>query len=249
MSILQDISKLKKEVKWIRNNLFKSGNASSSSSSVEKFQSRLVNTNVTANTGDALFVDTQSGSLNVLLPQFPSDGDAVKIIDGFTSFAANNLIIKGNGNSIQGLQEDLVCDINDAVFTLIYSELEGGWLINDYLAGDTVGAETNYGLFTKTIKEVEDTVTEYTITEEDFNKVLHFLSDSPVTVTVPNFAGNVRFEGKQMGLGQLSFAGDTGVSVNTANLETNKTASKYSVFGLDKTSLNEYVLFGNLELV
>lgn len=90
----------------------------------------------------------------------------------------------------------------------------------------------------------------YILLEEDKNKILHFTNATGVTVTVPtSLTLNNRYEGKQMGAGQVTFVSDTGVTINKSATDTNKTADQYSVFGLDCTDTDEYVLFGKLELI
>lgn len=90
----------------------------------------------------------------------------------------------------------------------------------------------------------------YQLLDDDRHVILHFTSATDVTITVPTglTSGN-RYEGKQMGDGQLIFIDDTTTVINFGASDTNKTAEKYSVFGLDCTDTDEYVLFGKLELV
>jgi NAD(P)-dependent dehydrogenase (short-subunit alcohol dehydrogenase family) len=94
------------------------------------------------------------------------------------------------------------------------------------------------------------TGTTYTFLNEDRNKILHFTSNSDVTVTIPiGLDSNNRYEGKQLGSGQIIFGTDIGVTLRIGSSETNKTAEQYSVFGLDVIGTEEYMLYGKLELV
>lgn len=90
--------------------------------------------------------------------------------------------------------------------------------------------------------------TTYTLLNEDAGKVLHFTSSTAVTVTIPSgLATNKRYEGAQLGDGQVSFVTD-GTTLRVGASEVATTAEKYSVFGLDWIGTNEYLLYGKLEL-
>jgi hypothetical protein len=91
--------------------------------------------------------------------------------------------------------------------------------------------------------------TTYTLVEEDANKILHFTNNSDITFTIPTgLTSTNRYEGKQLGDGQLIFGTDIGVDLRVGASEVAKTAEKYSVFGLDVIGTEEYMLFGKLEL-
>jgi hypothetical protein len=91
--------------------------------------------------------------------------------------------------------------------------------------------------------------TTYTLVEEDTDKILHFTNNSDVTITIPTgLTPTNRYEGKQLGDGQLIFGTDIGVTLRVGDSELAKTAEKYSVFGLDVIGTEEYMLFGKLEL-
>jgi hypothetical protein len=92
--------------------------------------------------------------------------------------------------------------------------------------------------------------TTYTLLEEDKDKILNFTSNTDVTVTIPlGLTATNRYEGKQLGIGQVIFGTDIGVTLRVGASEVNKTAEQYSVFGLDVIGTEEYMLFGKLELV
>jgi len=89
----------------------------------------------------------------------------------------------------------------------------------------------------------------YTLLNTDRNKILHFTSNTDVTITIPTgLTSTNRYEGKQLGDGQLIFGADIGVDLRVGASEVAKTAEKYSVFGLDVIGTEEYMLFGKLEL-
>ncbi|WP_026904565.1 hypothetical protein [Pedobacter glucosidilyticus] len=103
------------------------------------------------------------------------------------------------------------------------------------------------GAITKEIKSISSTT--YTIVQSDINKTLHFTANTDVSINVDtSLTINSRFEGIQIGDGQLIFT-NNGATVVTAASETNKTAEKYSAFALDYIANNVFVLYGKLELV
>jgi len=101
------------------------------------------------------------------------------------------------------------------------------------------------------LREIKTISTDtYILLETDNNKKLQFTNALGCTITIPTglTLGN-SYEGKQMEAGQLTFTNAVGVTLNKSATDTLKTADQYSVFGLDCTSTNKYVLFGKLELV
>lgn len=102
-------------------------------------------------------------------------------------------------------------------------------------------------LLAKKIKTVSGT--SYTLEAADRYNILHFTSASAVTLTVPaGLPVRGRYEGKQMGAGKVTING-SGTTINKEATDNNKTAGQYSVFALDWTASNTYVLYGKLELL
>lgn len=79
-----------------------------------------------------ILADTSVGSWTLTLPPSPSEGDLVAVADITSSFAENNLTVARNGNLIQGTEDDILCDINQMAFELVYSGPEQGWMLNPY---------------------------------------------------------------------------------------------------------------------
>jgi hypothetical protein len=91
--------------------------------------------------------------------------------------------------------------------------------------------------------------TTYLLDSADSGKILQFTSNSPITVTVPSgLVPSQRYLGKQLGTGQITFVG-SGATLNKAPTEYLKTASQYSVFAIDWTSSETYMVYGRLELI
>lgn len=120
---------------------------------------------------------------------------------------------------------------------------------NTLIAADASGKAivTKEYLEYKEIKVIG--VTSYTLLESDVSLLLYFTASAPVTIFVPSVLKiNSRFEGKQIGEGQLSFSG-SGTTVNKAAKDTLKTANQYSAFSLDWIASNTFLLYGSLELI
>lgn len=91
--------------------------------------------------------------------------------------------------------------------------------------------------------------TTYTLEQGDCSKILFFISSAPVTITVPaGFRMNSRFEGKQIGAGQLTFI-VSGTTLVKSATDLLKTKGQFSFFSLDWISAETYLLYGSLELV
>jgi hypothetical protein len=75
----------------------------------------------TAADSDGVQTDTTGGGFTVTLPATPAVGDQVIVIDTASSWAANNLTVGRNGSTIEGLAEDLVCDLSGVSVQLVYS--------------------------------------------------------------------------------------------------------------------------------
>jgi hypothetical protein len=77
--------------------------------------------NYTAAANDGVQTSTGGGAFTVTLPATPAVGDQVFVIDTANSWATNNLTVGRNGSTIEGLAEDLVCNISNVSVQLVYS--------------------------------------------------------------------------------------------------------------------------------
>lgn len=81
-----------------------------------------VNSSSTAIAGQCILADTSSGAITITLPATPSTNAVIQFSDKFGTWDTNNLTIARNGSTIEGLAEDLTCDVEgDAVLTLLYN--------------------------------------------------------------------------------------------------------------------------------
>ena len=76
--------------------------------------------NYTAADKDGILADTSGGAFTVTLPATPSAGAQIIVADPGDDWGTNNLTIGRNGSTIEGVSEDLVCDIAGVSVQLIY---------------------------------------------------------------------------------------------------------------------------------
>jgi hypothetical protein len=98
---------------------------------------------------------------------------------------------------------------------------------------------------------VTDATTARTVTAStDEGKTLRFTSSSPITITIPTAANDAGWavgdyvEIIQYGSGQITVAGDTGVTVNATDSQK-KTRVQFSSLTLIKVAANEWLLTGD----
>lgn len=80
--------------------------------------------NYTAVANDFIYADTSTASFTITLPATPLANDVVAIMDNTSSFATNPLTVARNGNNIMGLAEDMVVDVDNISFELIFNGTE-----------------------------------------------------------------------------------------------------------------------------
>jgi hypothetical protein len=77
--------------------------------------------NYTAANNDGVQTNTTAGAFTVTLPATPSNGNQVIVVDSFNTWGTNNLTIGRNGSTIEGVAEDLVCDITGVSVQCVYN--------------------------------------------------------------------------------------------------------------------------------
>ena len=75
-------------------------------------------TTFTAAAGDRIL--TTSSATTITLPATPTAGNFIMAVDGSGTWNSNNITVSRNGNTIEGEQEDLVLDVNDAWAEMYY---------------------------------------------------------------------------------------------------------------------------------
>jgi hypothetical protein len=78
----------------------------------------VVNTNTNAIAEGFYFTDSSAGSFNITLPLTPDAGDVIKLAG--KSWSTNSVTVLRNGNTIEGLTQDLELDIEDSTVEFIY---------------------------------------------------------------------------------------------------------------------------------
>lgn len=104
----------------------------------------------------------------------------------------------------------------------------------------------------KTIADVSPVATGRTLTISDRDVMILSGSNTATTFTIPtdaavNFPISSTVHFSQDGAGQVTVAGDVGVTVNIRNGLTNKTAVRYAMCTALKVASNRWYLFGDLE--
>lgn len=87
--------------------------------------------NFNAVAGEGYFVDTSSSAITATLPSSATLGDEITFTDAVGAFDTNNLTVARNGHKIQGIAEDLTVSIERAGFTLVYYNVDQGWILKD----------------------------------------------------------------------------------------------------------------------
>jgi hypothetical protein len=87
------------------------------------------NNNETVSDGDLISADTRSDAFTLKLPANPSKFHQVVFADHYKTWDTKNLTIDRNGKLIEGLLENLTCNVPGKQFTLRYEEDLIGWRI------------------------------------------------------------------------------------------------------------------------
>ncbi len=84
----------------------------------------------TASAKERLIIDTSSASITINMPSSPTFGNEIRFIDGMGTASTNNIIISSN-DKIQGSDSDLIVDVNEAGFDLVYYNATRGWILTE----------------------------------------------------------------------------------------------------------------------
>jgi hypothetical protein len=89
----------------------------------------IISANTTMTASQGYFVNTAVGPLTMTLPTTATLGDTIQFNDLAGTFSANNLTIARNGHNIQRVSTDLIVNVNDSSFGLVYSNSTYGWKV------------------------------------------------------------------------------------------------------------------------
>ncbi len=87
--------------------------------------------NFAAVAGKGYFTDTTSSAITATLPASATLGDEITFVDVAGTFDTNNLTVARNGHKIQGDASDLTVSVDRAAFTLVYYNVNQGWIFRD----------------------------------------------------------------------------------------------------------------------
>lgn len=174
-----------------------------------------------ANDGDLILADTSGGSFPITLPAIPEVGATVIVADNGSSWDVNPVVIERNGKTIQGLAEDLNCNIGGVLIGLRYNGT--GWRMHVEAGARDGNALTAGGAQTLTNKAIHGNTN--TLTADGVNAV-GFLNIPQVSEKTGNYTLAGSDAGKMVPVGSggsitvpnSTFSGDEIVSVfnNTA---------------------------------
>jgi len=89
----------------------------------------IASSNATMSASNGYFVDTSGGAKTMTLPSSATLGDTIRINDLAGSFSTNNLTVARNGHKIQGIADNLLVDVDQSSFGLVYSNSTYGWKV------------------------------------------------------------------------------------------------------------------------
>jgi hypothetical protein len=84
----------------------------------------------TASAKERLIIDTSSTSITINMPSSPTLGNEVRIIDGTGNAETNNIIVSSS-DKILGSDSNLIIDVNEAAFGLVYYNATRGWILTE----------------------------------------------------------------------------------------------------------------------
>lgn len=195
--------------------------------------------NYTAVAGDGILANTSGGEFTVTLPASPTIGDTVAFSDAAGEFNVRTLTIARNGSLIQGLAEDLVVDVKDVSFQLIYNGATTGWKLDSFLPiQETVPSK---------VREVIMSGSGYTVVLSDANMYLRMATNAPRNAFIPTNASvpfpidtEIHFE--QAETGQVTVSGSVGVELYA--YDGRKTKGQFAVVTAKKWDTNKWTVIG-----
>lgn len=196
--------------------------------------------NYTAVSGDGILANTSGSAFTVTLPASPTIGDTVAFSDSNGTFHTNNLTIARNGSLIQGLAEDLVVDVKDSSFQLIYNGATTGWKLDSFLPiQETVPSTVSYVSMSS----------DYTVVLADANGYKRMATNANRNIIIPTnattaFPIDTEIHFEQADTGVITITGAGGVTLRA--YEGYKTKGPYWVVTAKKVATDEWVIIGGV---
>ena len=92
--------------------------------------------------GEGYLVDTTSAAITVTLPDAPSAGDEIIIVDYASNAGTNNITLDPGTLNLRGATDDLVLSTNNQTAKLLYSGATKGWLVTTEAGAGAAAAST-----------------------------------------------------------------------------------------------------------
>jgi hypothetical protein len=96
----------------------------------------------TAVSGEGYLVDTSSAAITVTLPDAPSAGDEIIIVDYASNAGTNNITLDPGTLNLRGATDDLVLSTNNQTARLLYSGATKGWLVTTESGGGAAASSS-----------------------------------------------------------------------------------------------------------
>ena len=87
--------------------------------------------NATLAAEEKVIVDTSTNAVVLTLPNNPSLGNEIRVIDGAGNASNNSITLFGNGSNIEAETSNVIVDVDRSAFTLVYYNTYQGWLFGE----------------------------------------------------------------------------------------------------------------------
>jgi hypothetical protein len=193
--------------------------------------------NTLLSSNEGFIFNTYTSPITATLPLNPLTGAFINIT--FEKYGSNNLTIERNGSNIDGVAEDLICDVSGN-FSLIYTNIVIGWKFIPYsgltfapatLTLDTITASRSFQL-------------------TDSSEFITANSTSAITLSIPsdnsvNFTNGTQISIFRLNTGTVALSAANGVTLRSAENKRSIRAQN-SVATVVKLSANDWSLFGDI---
>jgi hypothetical protein len=193
--------------------------------------------NTLLSSNEGFIFNTYTTPITATLPLNPLTGAFINIT--FEKYGSNNLTIERNGSNIDGVAEDLICDVSGN-FSLIYTNIVVGWKFIPY-------SGLTFAPATLTLDTVTSTRS-FQLT--DSSEFITANSPSAITLTVPNdnsvnFSNGTQISILRLNIGTVTLSAANGVTLRSAENKRSIRAQN-SVATVVKLSANDWSLFGDI---
>ena len=197
----------------------------------------IVSNSTTLSSNDGFIFNTYTTPITATLPLNPLTGAFINIT--FERYGSNNLTIERNGSNIDGVAEDLICDVSGN-FSLIYTNIVVGWKFIPY-SGLTFAPAT---------LTLDTVTTSRSFQLTDSSEFITANSTSAITLSIPddnsvNFTNGTQISILRLNTGTVALSAANGVTLRSAENKRSIRAQN-SVATVVKLSANDWSLFGDI---